>query len=252
MLQAVTAKPQSYSSYKPSNKEPLLLEQRNDSLIAVYTKTADFMKEIFASEYELFDVEKLRHCVEEIIAVSKCDQIFPLFLGFISLHYSTYEHSTNVAFLSAIIGHKLGFEHKKMQGLVLAALTHDLGKLRIDTAILDKPTVLEEDEFKQVKLHSLHGAQILIQNGIDDLSILHGVLYHHERLDGSGYPERLKGKRVPKYARIIGMCDVFDALTTHRTFRRSYSSFEALIYMKQQMRAQLDGELIHLFITLHR
>ncbi|MBN2895800.1 MAG: HD domain-containing protein [Campylobacterales bacterium] len=228
------------------------MKQQNSSLIAVYSKTAELMQEIFASGDELFDVEKLRHCVEEIIEVSQCDQIFPLFLGFISLNYSTYEHSTNVAFLSAILGQKLSFELDKMRGLVFAALTHDLGKLHIDAAILDKPTLLEEDEFEQVKMHSRYGTQILIRNGVDDLSILHGVLYHHERLDGSGYPEGLKGRRIPKYARIIGMCDVFDALTTRRTFRRNYSSFEALIYMKRELLSQLDRELVNVFITLHR
>ncbi len=234
------------------HKEPIIFMKSNTSVISIYSKTADTLKDIFSMNSEYFDVNKLNECVEDIVEISKNSDLFPLLLGYISLEYSTHEHSTNVAFLAAIIGRKLNFDNQKMREVIFAALSHDIGKLRIDSKILDKPSSLEDDEFEHVKLHSLYGVQILQKNGINDQSILHGVFYHHERLDGSGYTEKLKGKKIQKYARIIGMCDVFDALTTRRTFRRSYSSFEALMHMKREMRLQLDGDLVNLFIALHR
>lgn len=129
-------------------------------------------------------------------------------------------------------------------------MLHDIGKIRIDQSLLLKPTYLETEEVELIQQHSNYGLEILQNNGIVNPRILDAVHYHHEKLDGQGYPARLRGKMIPKFARIIGMCDVFDALTTQRTFRSNYTSYEALIVIKQQMADQFDENYTDTFIRL--
>jgi len=164
--------------------------------------------------------------------------------------YTIHNHSNNVAFFSAIIGNKLKMSQEELIDLTYAALVHDIGKVRIDSMILEKPSALAENEFELVKEHSQIGYDILVKNGIVNQMILKAVKHHHERLDGSGYPDGLRGKMIPKAARIIGMCDTFDALTTKRTFRKSYTSFESLLLMKRDMHTQFDESFIDIFTQL--
>jgi len=134
--------------------------------------------------------------------------------------------------------------------LAYAGLMHDIGKIRIDQMLLLKPSSLDDHEYELVQNHSGYGVEILQNNGIENQKILDAIRHHHEKLDGKGYPNQLRGKRIPKFARIIGMCDVFDALTTRRTYRMSYTSYEALILMKQEMADQFDPYYSETFIRL--
>ncbi len=224
-----------------------------EKIFFIYTTISQFMCYIFATKNELFESDAMDACVENIVEITSTSlNILPTILKLLSPEYTTHEHSTNVAFFAAIIGNKLKLNNEKCTALIYAALIHDIGKLRIEAQILDKPTFLDVTEFESVKQHSNIGYEILLKNGITSQSILHGVQFHHERMDGSGYPDKLKGKNIPLIARIIGMCDVFDALTTQRTFRKNYSSFQALLLMKKEMKEQLDPKLIDIFIQMHR
>lgn len=111
---------------------------------------------------------------------------------------------------------------------------------------------MDEQEFNLIQTHSEVGVEILQKNGVTTPKILDAVLYHHEKLNGQGYPKGLRGKQIPKFASIIGMCDVFDALTTRRTYRVNYSSYEALLLMKQQMAHQFDEHYSDTFIRLYQ
>ena len=249
-----------YEETASPRENALLMKERvvhyasmEEKLFFVYTTTSEFMRYVFDTKNELFESDAIDACVENIAAItSTYPNVFPSMLKFISAQYTTHEHCTNVAFFAAIVGNKLKLREEKCTALIYAALVHDIGKLKIEAQILDKPTFLEEYEFENVKQHSNMGCEILLKNGITSQSILYGVQLHHERMDGSGYPDQIKGKKIPMIARIIGMCDVFDALTTQRTFRENYSSFEALILMKEEMEEQLDPKLIEIFILLHR
>lgn len=235
-------------THSKNPNEPIIQEK----LYSVYQKTVALMESIFSRKDESFDMDAIDSCVENILEVTSTSfNIFPIILQFISHIYTTSEHSTNVAFFVAIVGYKLNFNDEKRTALIYAALLHDIGKLSIDKQILDKPSFLEEYEIESVKEHSNIGCEILLKNGIKNQSILDGVKFHHERMDGSGYPSKIKGIRIPMIARIIGMCDAFDALTTQKTYRKSYSSFEALLLMKKEMKEQLDPKLIEIFILMH-
>lgn len=230
-----------------------LITDMEERLFFVYSTVSDLMEFIFESGNEKLPIDALTSCVNEMVDLFQTkENALPRILKIIPHEYSTHNHSTNVAYFAAIIGNMMKMKNQELFDLIFAALMHDIGKLRIDETILGKRTSLEEDEFESVKLHSQLGREILKQNGIDNETILKGVKHHHERLDGSGYPDGLRGKIIPRNARIIGVCDVFDALTTNRTFRDNYSSFEALQLMKYEMYKQFDETFVDIFIQLHR
>lgn len=218
----------------------------------VYQTTAALMEAIFHEMNETLPLNVLSVSVEELVDCLSMDDInvMPIVLHLIPHEYSTHHHSTNVAIFSIILGKSIGLNKEELMDVAYAGLVHDIGKIRIDRYILLKPTSLEDDEYELIKRHADYGLEILQNNGLENQKILDGVHYHHEKLDGSGYPEKLRGKRIPKFARIIGMCDVFDALTTRRTYRSDYSSYEALLLIKREMAEQFDEHYTDTFIRL--
>ena len=224
-----------------------------ERLEMVYGAISGLMQEIFESGDETLPIEELEMCVQYMIGCMNAEnKSVPAVLKMLPEEYAIYSHCTNVAIFSAMVGKTLGMSNEELSDLVFAALLHDIGKRRIEASILSKPGYLEEGEYRVMQRHPAYGWEILKKNGIENASILDGVLYHHEKMDGSGYPEQLVGKIIPKNARIIGLCDVFDALTTKRTFRPNYTSFEALIVMKREMNRQFDENYIDAFIQMLR
>lgn len=122
---------------------------------------------------------------------------------------------------------------------------HDIGKAYIDPDILNKPGKLTEYEFEIIKNHSIEGAYELITKGYN-MEIVNNVLFHHENFDGSGYPFGLKGKSIPVGARIIRICDVYDALTMDRPYRKKMTNQEALKTM-DTMKEYFDLEIYEIF-----
>ncbi len=220
-----------------------------EQLEIIYTTMVTLMEVIFESKNEELPLKALQICASELVECFNTDiNVMPYVLKIMNKEYSTHHHSTNVAMLTAVLSKVQKCSKEDMADFIFAALLHDIGKLRIDGSILLKDAPLNEDEYEIIMRHSDYGHAILEANGITSQKILNGVRYHHEKLDGSGYPKQLGGKKIPKSARIIGMCDVFDALTTKRTFRASYTSFEALLLMKQEMNNQFDESFIDSFI----
>ncbi|EIV99141.1 HD-GYP domain-containing protein [Thermoanaerobacter siderophilus] len=148
-------------------------------------------------------------------------------------HYITYLHSIRVAKLTYLVSKKLGLPKKEQIYNCKGGLLHDIGKVLVPVAILDKPGSLTELEYEFVKIHPSYGAEMLkIFPSLRDL--IPGVLYHHERLDGSGYPFGVS--IIPLNAQIIGICDSFDAMTTKRPYneKRLKSIHEAIFELKTQ------------------
>lgn len=224
------------------------LQERLD---VVYTATSNLMQTIFDAADEKLPLDALYTCVDQF---AKCIHLqtnaLPILFKIIPDDYTTHHHSTNVAFLAVILADAIHLSQEEITDVGFAGLLHDIGKIRIDSNILLKPSALKDEEYETVKNHSMYGHTILTDNGISNQKILNGVRFHHERLDGSGYPKGLRLKLIPKYAQIVGICDTFDALTTKRTFRNNYTSYEALLVMKQDMAAQLDKNHITTLIKL--
>ncbi len=158
----------------------------------------------------------------------------------------TRGHSERVSRFSMRLGEELGLTAEEKKVLQWAAVLHDIGKIGIPESILNKPGPLDEDEYREVKDHPLKGDTIL--EPLAQLSgSLPGILHHHERWDGKGYPEGLKGERIPLPSRIIAVADTFDAITSDRAYRKAKTPAQALAVLEQVAGSQLDPRLVRVF-----
>ena len=161
---------------------------------------------------------------------------------------SIYRHGVNVAALSALLGKWIGIEEAKINLLVYAALLHDIGKTKVRRDVLEKEASLTKDEFDLIKTHTHAGYKIVKEITNLDISVSYGVLMHHERLDGSGYPLGLKGAEIHPFAKIIAIADVFDAMNSDRGYKDKRLPFEALQIVKNESLGKLDYEYVNIFL----
>ncbi|NLP35446.1 MAG: HD-GYP domain-containing protein [Clostridiales bacterium] len=162
-------------------------------------------------------------------------------------HTYTYTHCINVGIYSICIGAKMGMDREQLIKLGTAGILHDIGKNNIPVEILDKPGKLTKDEFEIIKSHPVFGYN-MIKDKIEFSSVTKiGVLQHHERCDGSGYPRGLKKDEISLYGKIIAIADTYDALTSDRSYRAAYSPFEAYEYLMGDRDSQYDISIINVF-----
>ena len=136
---------------------------------------------------------------------------------------------------------------QEIEKVQLAGLLHDIGKIGIDEKILQKPARLTPDEYKEIQKHPVIGESIMKHiNALKD--VLPGIRNHHERWDGRGYPDKLKGKKIPLLGRIIALADTYDAITSDRPYRKGASSKYALEEITRCAGSQFDPELARIFV----
>jgi HD-GYP domain-containing protein (c-di-GMP phosphodiesterase class II) len=164
----------------------------------------------------------------------------------------THKHSERVAAFGVRLAQQLGFDADSRSVVELSGLLHDVGKIGVPDAILNKPGKLTDSEFKEMRLHPLHGARILsnIQSQ-KVVSLLPGVKYHHERWDGKGYPEGLAGEDIPLLGRLLGVADFLDALTSDRSYRKGLTLEEALQMVKDLEGKAFDPAVVKAAVELH-
>lgn len=143
----------------------------------------------------------------------------------------TYAHSVNVAVISCIIGLGLKLNEEELEQLVMAGLLHDLGKLVIPREILNKPSRLTKEEFSVMKTHSRLSYELIRERWDIPSNVKTAVLYHHENVDGSGYPEGIDGDNMNIFIKIIHIADVYDALVSKRPYKNPYTPYEACEYL---------------------
>jgi HD-GYP domain-containing protein (c-di-GMP phosphodiesterase class II) len=161
----------------------------------------------------------------------------------------TCGHSQRVAMISRKLAEMCGFTPAKVQQVYLMGLLHDIGKIGVPEAVLCKPGRLTDEEFELIKKHPAVGARIL--GGIRQLDdVVAGILTHHERLDGRGYPNKLQGDQVPFEGRIVGLADCFDAMTSNRTYRAALPLAAVLEEIRKHSGTQFEPTLVEKFLTL--
>ena len=160
----------------------------------------------------------------------------------------TFKHSVDVASLAMIIGKRYGLNQEQMREIGIAGLLHDVGKSKIPKEILNKPARLTDEEFHQMKYHSLYGYKILEGSAGFSPGIMSGVLQHHEKMNGKGYPMAVKGTKIHPYARIISVADVYDALVTERPYKKGFPKKDA-IEIIMTMTDDLDMKAMKSFLT---
>lgn len=153
------------------------------------------------------------------------------------------EHNLRVARLCIHIGRQLSMSASELRVLARAGLMHDIGKLGIPSAVLDKHAPLNESEWSLVRMHPEMGLTLLHRAGQSSREVL-AVLYHHERLDGSGYPYGLKAESIPIEARIVAVADTYDALTSDRPYRSARSDADARRVLLEEAGARLDAKAV--------
>jgi response regulator RpfG family c-di-GMP phosphodiesterase len=161
----------------------------------------------------------------------------------------TRGHCNRVADYALMIAEALGLQQDFMNDIKYGSWLHDCGKIGVPEHILNKPGPLDPEEMEIVKKHPAWGAEVVRFAHRSD-TIMNIIYYHHERFDGAGYPARKKGKDIPLEARIVTIADIFDALTSQRSYRKAYRLHETLDIIESMRGAELDPELLDIFLTL--
>ncbi len=157
------------------------------------------------------------------------------------------EHSINVSILISIFAKHLNFERNLIEELATGALLHDIGKIQIPDKVLNKPGKLTVQEFKVIQNHALFSKQIVEKSGLKGIAVdIAG--FHHERLDGTGYPFAKKASEISRYVRMASIVDVYDALTAERVYKAGMEPIKAFKILKDGCPNSFDGELLTKFI----
>ncbi|NLV21736.1 MAG: HD-GYP domain-containing protein [Syntrophomonadaceae bacterium] len=156
----------------------------------------------------------------------------------------TYQHSVNVCALSIILGISNGYDRLQLQNLGVGAILHDIGKIKIPLEIINKPTALTYDELVEVKKHPWEGF-MMVNSAINlPKSSVYGILQHHERIDGRGYPRGLSEDNIHQYGLIIAVADVFDSLVSDRPYRPGFSNQEAMAIIEREKGTKLSPRFV--------
>ncbi|MCD6545054.1 MAG: HD domain-containing protein [Thermotogae bacterium] len=187
---------------------------------------------------EKFDpkvIEELSENIFEGIVLNYKENVFLNLIKLKSYDEYTFTHQFNVTVLSTLVSLELGLDKDIVKKISFSSLIHDIGKLKIPLKILKASRSLTPQEFEIIKLHPVIGKKIALNSGVIDESILSCILHHHERMNGSGYPEKLRGEDIDLFARIVAVADVYDALTSERPYKSAWNPYEAMSNLIQSV-----------------
>lgn len=163
-------------------------------------------------------------------------------------HDYTYMHSIAVCALMIALARQMNLDPDAVKQAGAAGLLHDIGKMAVPSAILNKPGKLTDDEFVTVREHPQAGYDLLMQAGEIGEIAMDVCLHHHEKMDGSGYPHRLKGDEISLYARMGAICDVYDAITSDRAYKQGWPAAESIKKMASWCDTHFDAQLFRAFV----
>ncbi|MDD3428673.1 MAG: HD-GYP domain-containing protein [Oscillospiraceae bacterium] len=194
-------------------------------------------------------LEKTKKLAEELVMyILSKDQYLVNIIDIKDYDTYTYSHSMFVSILSVLIGTQLGYNKQQLSELALCGLMHDIGKLDIPLEIINKTTALTDEEFALIRQHPQKSIDRLRPCRSMPQRVLNGIACHHEKYDGTGYPRGLDGENIPIYGRILALADVFDALTSQRSYRKAWAPCDTLEYMVAQSGTHFDDVLLSAFL----
>ena len=229
---------------------PLKKEVSNSCKLS-YASTKDFVKDALVgfTEGKSLNVEKVSETSQNLLYEFNNNlDIIRVLNTFRGYDDYTYTHSINVALLSSMMAKWLYLSVEEIKDLTTAGMLHDIGKAKLPHELLNKPATLTDEEYEKIKQHSMLGYRAVETLGNMNQNIKMGILMHHERIDGSGYPLKAKSDQIPLFARIIAICDVFDAMTSETVYRRKTFPFKVFKELEQEAMGKLDIELVYLFL----
>jgi len=160
----------------------------------------------------------------------------------------TYMHSVAVCALMASLARQLGLSEQEIREAGMAGLLHDLGKAMMPMDVLNKPGKLTDDEFRIIKNHPVEGHRLLVEAKSASDIVLDVCRHHHEKVDGSGYPDKLAGDQISLYAKMGAVCDVYDAITSNRPYKKGWDPAESIQKMSQWSKGHFDERVFQAFI----
>ena len=162
--------------------------------------------------------------------------------------FYTRGHSERVSRGSGMIARQIGMRPDRAEALVFAGMLHDVGKLGVPTKVLQKAGPLTEEEYAAIQLHPMRGLEIVREIGFLN-EALAGIMHHHERIDGRGYPMGFAGDEIPEFARIIGVADAFDSITSTRSYRKARTVAQGVEELRKGAGSQFDPAIVAAFIA---
>lgn len=180
--------------------------------------------------------------------IRECESIVIETMRISSYDNYTYTHSINVDIYSVILGIALGMPDDELKKLSQAALLHDIGKTCLPVELLNKPGKLTPEEYEEVQKHSRYGYNLLKNNPDISSVTRNAILSHHENEDGTGYPRNLPAEKIHKFAKIIHIADVYDALTTKRVYKDAMNPADALEYLMSQAECLFNKDMVATFM----
>lgn len=216
-----------------------------------HEKAIEDTKMVFTQIREdgVLDLERIRRNVEETLPdMVRNNDVLKRLSQLKNSDDYTFEHSIRVSILATMIGKWLGYSQEELLEIGEAGLLFDIGKLNVPEFIIKKPTQVNLEEYELIKKHAQFGYSILLKTKGVSSNIKYAALHHHERMDGSGYPLRLRENQIHDYAKIIMVCDVFDALITDRPYKKGISPILAADYLSWSSGKLFDSKVCYVFI----
>lgn len=223
-----------------------------DKTRIVYTRSVEMINEVL-DRPTTKNIGEAKKAIVGIVDMILSEKETSHYLTRITSHdFYTYTHSVNVGFLGVCLARTVlqNSDAHDMHELGAGFFLHDLGKLRIPSEIINKPGRLSEEEMGVIRKHPSQGYKILHEARQLTEECKTVVLQHHERMDGTGYPKRLRGEEIHIYGKICSVADVYDALTSDRPYRQKMRPFEALQLMKNEMINHFQRELFEKFVLM--
>ncbi|WP_282936691.1 HD-GYP domain-containing protein [Paenibacillus sp. RC67] len=229
---------------------------RNESISTLDDK----VQKVFQYNQDLFDriykikkvplLEIKNELLPIVQEISEYPDLFQLLAAMKRAEVNTYtfQHHIGVAVLTTLIGKWIGLEKTDLSLLTLAAILHDVGKVRISEDLWLKPGKLTDEEFAEIKLHTVYGYELLKATIGLSPRVAKVALLHHERSDGNGYPLKLKGSRLDTFSRIVAVADVFHAMSSKRPYRDTLSFHEVVSRMRKGAFGQIDPHISAMFL----
>lgn len=195
-------------------------------------------------------IEKIENLVKEALNFLSREETLRSLGALMSHDYDTYSHSVNVFVLSACILQTFDqFDDDDLLRVGVGAILHDIGKTELPSSIINKPGKLTAEEYSIVREHPMVGHQLCARAPLHQQS-RDVILYHHEKIDGTGYPTGIRGDQIPEYVRAVTIVDIYDALTSRRPYAPPLSPFDALQLMRREFDGKIDPVFYERFVRL--
>lgn len=244
-----------YQSYIEENLGNIVESEnikKEEKANIIYQSARNMMENIMAKPLADNTIQRSKRFVKNTVRyILKEKDYFMDIINLTSHDYYTFTHSINVCIYSLSLARRLGIDSQvELNTLGTGALLHDIGKSTIPREILLKKGKLDNDEWKIIKEHPERGVELVKKSQAATGDMLDIVRHHHEKLDGTGYPYGLKGTDIPSYAKLVCICDIFDALNTNRPYKQAADTFHSLEIMNDQFPGKLDKHMFREFILL--